>query len=640
MIRGVPLIADPAAHAAYLHGFSTQFWMGELYPRWLPVANKGYGSPFFLIQYPLPFWITALLRPVVAAAPDAARESREIGVYMFLALAAAGVSSRYWLRKLHRPLAATGAGIVYMTLPYLIALVVYNDGAIGQLTAIACMPLSLAACHAPERRIGSAAPLALAWALLVVSNALNAVLLLPILVVYACVCGESRHQSLLRNVVWVLCAIGLGGCIAAVYLLPFAVYRHLFDFKTLAAHLPGMEVSKNFVFVDVGHLERRIVSGLVGALALGAVAAAATSRLTREYRYVKLAILLTLVAGVVMMIPGLGPSVAVLGGLSSSTHRNSDFYPARALVGSMATVALAGFAFCQLPNPRRYEPRNLVLLATGLVAFIFMLPVSAVVWRTAPTIAAMIQFPTRFGALLGISTVGLVAGALDMDATLGPKERGQSTLSVIAFALAVILIGAGAFGTDRKWMGVLRHPDFYDFRLDTTREVDQWFRSYVKPEHLAAFAGLIGAEVDGYGVRPAPPHELSARLLRGHGTVAVASPVARSLVISYSVEDAAVAEISQVYFPLWRFTTFLDRDTELHSSPTGLIAVWLPRGSNQVTLSFDLGWPERLGVTLTVVSLAAVLGGALIGGWFSRRRRREPMHTDAAASDHAPINRR
>src|SRR5437868_10979836 len=63
---GLPEGHDSYTHSQYQHYFSGQFWHGDLYPRWLSNANKGYGAPIFLIQYPLPYFVTALLRPILS----------------------------------------------------------------------------------------------------------------------------------------------------------------------------------------------------------------------------------------------------------------------------------------------------------------------------------------------------------------------------------------------------------------------------------------------------------------------------------------------------------------------------------------------------------------------------------------------
>jgi hypothetical protein len=49
LIRGVPPAGDSINHTIYQYHFSQQFLGGDYYPRWLKMANKGYGSPTFLI---------------------------------------------------------------------------------------------------------------------------------------------------------------------------------------------------------------------------------------------------------------------------------------------------------------------------------------------------------------------------------------------------------------------------------------------------------------------------------------------------------------------------------------------------------------------------------------------------------------
>ncbi|MGB6472563.1 MAG: hypothetical protein WBF04_00635, partial [Candidatus Sulfotelmatobacter sp.] len=109
LVRGIPRGYDAITHVEYQRHFSEQFWNGEHYPRWLAGENKGFGSPTFIIQYPLPYFLTALIRPLVPLAADNDREARELGILVFLLLAAAGVCARLWLGKLSSPLAATGS---------------------------------------------------------------------------------------------------------------------------------------------------------------------------------------------------------------------------------------------------------------------------------------------------------------------------------------------------------------------------------------------------------------------------------------------------------------------------------------------------------------------------------------------------
>src|SRR5579863_8666604 len=148
---GLPTGYDARTHMMYQYYFSRQFWGGDLYPRWLAEANKGYGSPIFLVQYPLPYFITALLRPILSFPPTATRESRELGVYCFLVLAAAGLSAWLWFRDRCTPVASTIAAVVYISLPYTIGQALYARVAIGELTTFVWMPLMFALCDRVHR---------------------------------------------------------------------------------------------------------------------------------------------------------------------------------------------------------------------------------------------------------------------------------------------------------------------------------------------------------------------------------------------------------------------------------------------------------------------------------------------------------
>lgn len=118
LISGITEANDAHIHALYQHYFSQQFWNGDLYPRWLAEDNKGYGNPIFLIQYPLPYFITALLRPITSFPNTDTREARELGVYCFLVFAAAGLAARAWFRNRCSPIASTVAAAIYIALPY------------------------------------------------------------------------------------------------------------------------------------------------------------------------------------------------------------------------------------------------------------------------------------------------------------------------------------------------------------------------------------------------------------------------------------------------------------------------------------------------------------------------------------------
>ena len=143
ILWGIPHGFTPDLHINYSHNFTAQFWDGDVYPRWLVGSNAGYGSPIFLVQYPLPYVLSALIRPIVSFPPDASREARELGIVFFIELMAAGLAARFWLRRFVGPTAATLAALTYMALPYILDVEFYMRTSIGAVCTMIWMPLAL-----------------------------------------------------------------------------------------------------------------------------------------------------------------------------------------------------------------------------------------------------------------------------------------------------------------------------------------------------------------------------------------------------------------------------------------------------------------------------------------------------------------
>ena len=189
-----------------------------------------------------------MLRPILSFAPVATRESRELGVYCFLVLAAAGLSAWVWFRNRCTPGASTVAAVAYISLPYTIGQALYSRVAIGELTAFVWMPLMLALCDRVQRsRFGMPIAIGAMFALLVLSNVLYAALFVPFIVLYAVVSGK-------RVVLPVLLALALGTCIAAVYVFPLVAYQHLFDAGAVIAHHDIVALGHHFLYISSGQV--------------------------------------------------------------------------------------------------------------------------------------------------------------------------------------------------------------------------------------------------------------------------------------------------------------------------------------------------------------------------------------------------
>lgn len=624
LIHGLPPTGDSTLHATYQYQFSRQFWSGEIYPRWLMNANKGYGSPIFLIQYPLPYWTTALLRPLTGFAPAPTREARELGVFCFLALATAGLAARVWLQKRRTSFAATVGAIVYISLPYLLAFELYSDVAIGQLAVFAWMPLALAACETLRLRFTALSALGIVWALLVLSNLLAALLFVPLMVAYAVACRESNPISLAKCIVSIAFSLAIGTCLAAVYIFPFIAYLRLFDIKGLLS-LPGYELSHHFSYIRLASLGKPLVVIALVVASIVAVMAARSSWRAGGSVVLRGCLLLTLGLGVLMIVPGLGQMLIGLSGLKSPVFKVVDYFPERLLVMALLTLALGVFAYCQVSEDgaRQQDYPLLVLVITACGVFMLMLPWSAFLWKAVPILATAIQFPYRLGALLTIAAAGLFAAAIDSCLRRQANGEGSRSAILVTFVtLTVIAAGVFTWRADWRWIQVLRNPPMV--HVEMTHDVDHTYRTYVSPDHLAGFANLIGADLDNYHVQPAFVDAGTAHLVWGQGVVNVIRESSRKLLVSYAVSEEGRARIGLLYSPLWRIepTSESAGGPVVGSSAEGLVEVPLVTGRHDLKLAFDGGWPEHYGAIVSLLSICCVAGGALLQIVLSRSLKR------------------
>lgn len=620
LIHGIAPVGDSTLHATYQYQFSRQFWDGDTYPRWMMSANKGYGSPIFLIQYPLPYWVTALLRPLTRFAPTPSREARELGIFCFLVLVAAGLNARLWLRKRYSAFAATAGAMVYICLPYTLAFEIYYDLAIGQMTAVALFPLALAASDSLRLRFTAVSALGMAWALLVLSNLMTALIFSPLMVGYAITRRESNQESLTRCIASIFLSLAIGTCLAAVYIFPFVANVRLFNIHALLS-LPGYELSHHFSYVRLASLRKPlVVMALAGAFSVAAIAARSCWRV-RDNVVLRVCILLTLGFGVVMVMPGLGLKLVSLSGLRTPIFKVVDYFPERLLVMALLTFSLGVFAYSQFSedSARRRDDTLLLFVATACGAFMLMLPWSAILWHAVPVVGRAIQFPYRLNVLLTIAVIGLFAAALDNCLRRQASKQGSlPAMPVMLMALAVIAGGVFTFRADRTWIDLLRNPPLV--HADETHDVDHTYRTYVSQDHLAAFANLIGAEPSNGQAQPAVIDPGAARLVQGQGVVNVIRQSPRRLLVSYTISGDGRARIGLLYSPLWKIerTSEISGSPILGSSAEGLVEVPLVPGNHDFELVFDGGWPERCGVIVTFMSIVVVFGGILIQTAVSR----------------------
>jgi hypothetical protein len=612
LVAGVPAGAyDASTHALYQYHFSHQFWDGELYPRWLAEHNKGYGSPVFLIQYPFPYFITALLRPILGFAPTTTREAHELGVYCYLVILGAGLSAWIWFRYRCTRGASTIASIIYILLPFIMGQALYTRAAIGELTAFVWMPLMFALCDRIHPiRLHVLIALGVTFALFLLSNILNALMFLPLMVLYA---AASNRRTLLPMIF----ALSFGICVAAFYLLPFAAYMKYFDGAGFSTNHPQFELGRNLLYVSWADAVQHHIA-IPAILITACLVVVACGYILNGGKGVdRLIMLLTLGLGLLMLIPDFGPALIGLSGLKVSGFDTTDGYSMKLLFTSLFMAGLGMLAYCRILEGRTHD-QEWALLVTSCAAFVLMLPWSAPLWKAIPELS-VIQFPWRLCAILTVATTGLLASAIDECLRSGVnRDRKPSLILIISFAFAVIAAGSVVWRDDRPWRA------FSAPGIDLRQQVDMPYVTYVPAYNLNAFARLIGTSPDTYDVAPTPVQEsVRATIVTGEGVVSVERETPRRLRVSVETKKDARLQLSQLYFPLWKLVPSpgFQNGEILGISSENLIQVSLSPGRHLFALIFDGGLSERAGGIVTGASILLALSGLLLAASRSRVRK-------------------
>lgn len=207
---------DVLIHLLWSTNFSDQLWAGEWYPRWLDLMNGGLGSPVFFFYPPLPYYFTALLKPLFHADPEG---WHQLGVAASMAVILSGFSAYVWLRRFGGTTAALVAAIVYMSAPYHLAFDLYQRFAFAELWSFVWLPLVLSSVHATVSGSRKAPlGLTLAYAALFLTHLPTAMIFSPMALAYT-VFYASRGGRV-RGAMVVTGAMALGAGLAAAYLVP------------------------------------------------------------------------------------------------------------------------------------------------------------------------------------------------------------------------------------------------------------------------------------------------------------------------------------------------------------------------------------------------------------------------------------
>jgi hypothetical protein len=303
----------------------------------------------------------------------------QFGLACWVASVASGVAAYIWLKSMTSPSAALIAAVLYMAMPYHLAVDLYRRAAVGEYWTFVWMPMIL---HF-ARRIVCGDKLALvglsvSYALLIMTHPLITLIFSMIPVVYVLfVADESRR---LKTSIRVIASMGLGIGLSAIYLVPALITRNNVVPEDLQFGYSDHFLFAGLSFALLKPYFTTLVTFLsqVTAVTLGVAYVSFTfarnnsDSVIRNESYYWFIIV---IASLCMMLPVSKPIWTLFPVLQTLS------FPWRLMtVMTVATAALVALAIYSLERPLSFFPRIRIIIAS-LFVISWIFPTATIIKR-------------------------------------------------------------------------------------------------------------------------------------------------------------------------------------------------------------------------------------------------------------------
>lgn len=612
---------DQLQHIEYQHFFDKQIAAGELYPRWLPAMNRGHGSPAFFIFYPLPYYVAWGLDHIVPNHWGAYAETRAQGLGIVLATILAAWFSYLWCSTFVNPPAAAGASLAFITLPYFLAVDLYLRVSVGELWALAFLPLAFYFVErravTPRRSLGG---LAVAFALVLLSHLFTAVLTIPVVLAYAV--WRSGLAGRFRVALQIGAGLALGIALAGVYALPFFSHRHFVHPENLLAILGSnySPLSQMFAYdssmfpqdtagwSDLGVIARGLAVG--GAAWIGYIC----YRRWREGSLRLLAVGVAVVSIATLVLTLLSGHLPGAGEIPGTEPLNPYFASQRAhiFLGTFLTLEAVLLCYWSLQKAEEGGIADF-LIGMSLISYFMMTRWSRMFWIAFHFLWS-IQFPWRLNVFLLLAAVGLAALAL---AELGKRSLSESVAGYgAALVLWAIVSGGIAYtGRVRDAFGETNSIIYEPKTLETILPV----YAQVKTRQEALDSANSSKD-----------STLDVAVTVGPGKATAKLTNFRRIDLDAVCESECTVQIGQFYYPAWRARVAgTGAPIQLRAgAPGGLMQLPLTQGRHSIVVELPRDWSEEVGPWISLASLLLVVALA-----FSDRSRANAAISSEPAQD-------
>lgn len=253
----------------------------------------------------------------------------------------------------------------------------------------------------------------------------------------------------------------------------------------------------------------------------------------------------------------------------------------------------------------------------GVAAFFMMLPISKPVWELFPIIQK-VQFPSRFGSILALSMVALLA--------LWIGAAGKLTSRTNITLLAILgLIGLGQavpiFKKYAEYSFWTRTPSL-NWLLDQMPLEDSSIRILVEAAKFDSYTYFLPKEADSdllavsFGSSDGfqklrtlalTPQVSAVQPGPGFIMLQLSHVTPRHLLLAVQSEIPVTIKVRQFYFPGWKAIIRGGDVLKVRPAhPSGLIEVDVPVGRHDIDLVLETGLVERSGQIISLVSFIIV----------------------------------
>jgi hypothetical protein len=595
--RGLPNTADGPAHLFRAVELHLAWQDGIYYPRWAPDMAFGYGAPHFNYAPPLPYFLTGLLHMTGLGMDEAMKGVVILSLFLY------AYGMYLFARDILGPGPALVSAAAYVLIPYRLR-EVYIQGNFGQTLGLAFLPWIM---WGARRAILAPGPghilaMALAYAALLLSHNISAMLFIPLLGTYVLfiLAAEAFHarcrplpwEELARGLTSLAIAFALGLGLAAIFWLPAFGEQHFIQLGGITSGF--FDFRRNFVT-------------LAEVLALPAPL---DYRATNPY--------FPLSAGVA---PLLLSTFAVLGLLRVALRslwqrggRGAQGPPVPAPPGPHGEAACAcatgagGAGQAQAEEPASGVIGHTIFFAVAFVLCLFMtLPGSTPLWESGPLLP-LAEFPWRWLGPASLCAAFLCGAALPLWGAC--TRRGNASALPLAGAITLILLATAPYLFPRQPFisyPTLSAKDVVAYEVESgavaMTSSGEFLPIWAVPQPNSS--PLLkdyqaGKPIDKFD-RSSLPDGASAEQL-AHNAVSDRFRV--------STSRPFLARLHTLYFPGWR--AYLDgQEVPIKiSRPGGFIQVQMPAGSHDLLLRFE-NTPIR--TTSEVIFAISLLASLVLG---------------------------